>query len=59
LWAVLDFRAARRRDRALATSYAVGPVWRDGLAILLGAAIWGAALLGLHARLVGVPLLAV
>lgn len=59
LWAVLDFRAARRRDRAHATSYPAGPVWRDGLAILLGAAIWGAALLGLHARLVGVPLLAV
>jgi len=53
-WAVLDFVSARRRDRAAATVYTVGPIWRDFATVLLGAALWVVFALWLHGPLIGV-----
>lgn len=40
LWAVLDFAAARRRDRAAGTRQATGSLARDGLALAVGLGAW-------------------
>lgn len=53
-WAVLDYVSARRRDRAAATVYTVGPIWRDFATVLLGAALWVVFALWLHGPLIGV-----
>ena len=58
LWAVLDFRTSRRRDRAAATIRAPGVVSNTLLTILLGTVLWAAFLLWLHAWLIGVQPLA-
>ncbi len=55
VWAVLDFSAARRRDRAAGTRYPAGPATRDLLAVVIGLAAWVAFALYLHAALIGVP----
>lgn len=52
-WAVLDFRASRRRDRAAGVKYAEGPVSRDVAAIVIGIAAWAIFAL-LHGPLIGV-----
>jgi uncharacterized membrane protein len=54
LWAVLDYRAARRRDRAAGTTYPAGPVARDVIAVAVGLAAWAAFGFYLHALLIGV-----
>jgi len=54
VWAVLDYLAARRRDRAGGITYPVGPVSRDAIAIAVGTAAWVAFALWLHGPLIGV-----
>jgi uncharacterized membrane protein len=53
-WAVLDYMAARRRDRAAGTVYVAGPLWRDALAVIIGVVAWFAFALWLHRMLIGV-----
>jgi uncharacterized membrane protein len=53
-WGVLDFRAARRRDRAAATVYPDGSASRDGVAVAVGLASWAVFAFWLHGWLFGV-----
>ncbi len=53
-WAIADFIASRRRDRAAGTRYAVGPVSRDVLAVAIGVVAWAAFAFVLHGWLIGV-----
>jgi uncharacterized membrane protein len=53
-WAVLDFLAARRRDRAAGTRYPAGSLGRDALAILVGLVVWALFAFWGHAWLIGV-----
>lgn len=57
-WAIVDFAANRRRDRALGTVRVAGPVRNDVIAVLLGVLIWAALVWRLHEWLIGVPPLA-
>lgn len=55
LWAVLDFSAAKRRDRAAGRSYPPAPGFvRDAIAVTVGIAAWFAFALHLHFWLIGV-----
>ena len=54
LWAVLDFRAARQRDRAQGMVYAPGTTAGTGIAVVVGAAAWAGFALWAHAWLIGV-----
>jgi uncharacterized membrane protein len=54
VWAVLDYIAARRRDRAAGTVYPVGPVSRDLIAIGAGGLAWAVFGFALHGPLIGV-----
>jgi uncharacterized membrane protein len=54
VWAVLDFRCARQRDRRDGVRYETGPITRDLLAVVVGAAAWALFAFGLHVRLIGV-----
>jgi uncharacterized membrane protein len=54
VWAILDFRAAKARDRAAGTRYAAGPVMRDVIAVVVGVGAWAAFAMVLHAWLIGV-----
>lgn len=54
LWAVLDFRSARQRDRAAGTVYPAGKTGATLLTVVLGAALWALLAFGLHAWLFGV-----
>jgi uncharacterized membrane protein len=54
VWAVLDYLAARRRDRAAGTVYPVGPVSRDLIAIGAGGLAWAIFAFMLHGPLIGV-----
>jgi uncharacterized membrane protein len=54
LWAVLDFRSARQRDRAAGTVYPPGSAGRTAVVVALGVALWAAFAFGLHAWLFGV-----
>jgi uncharacterized membrane protein len=53
-WAVANYIAARRRDRAAGTVYVTGPVWRDVIAVAVGVFAWFAFALWLHRPLIGV-----
>jgi uncharacterized membrane protein len=53
-WAIADYLAARRRDRLAGTIYAVGPVSRDVVAVVIGLAAWAAFAFWLHGPLIGV-----
>lgn len=53
-WAVFDYVAARRRDRAAGTVYATGPVARDVTAIAIGLAAYVVFAFWLHAWWIGV-----
>ena len=57
-WAIVDFAANRRRDRALGTVRVAGPVRNDVIAVLLGVLIWAALVWRLHEWLIGVAPLA-
>lgn len=58
VWAIVDFVANRRRDRANGTVRTAGPVRNDILAVLVGVAIWAALLWRLHEWIIGVSPLA-
>ena len=53
-WAVLDYTAARRRDRRAGTTYTVGPISRDLIAVVVGTVAWVAFALWLHGPRIGV-----
>ena len=53
-WAVLDFRAARRRDRVAGTRYPAGITNRDAITVALGLVAWWAFAQYLHGWLIGV-----
>jgi len=54
VWAALDFRAARQRDRAAGTRYPAGPWSRDALAAAVGLVAWALFAGFLHTWLIGV-----
>ena len=54
LWAVLDFRSARQRDRAGAVRYAPGNVAATAITVLLGLGLWAVLTFWAHLRLFGV-----
>lgn len=54
LWAVLDFRAARQRDRAQNTVYAPGTAAGTGIAVVVGTAAWAGFAFWAHVWLIGV-----
>ena len=54
LWAILSFRAARQRDRALGTRYAAGSVAGTLVTLVLGALGWAAFAFWLHAAWIGI-----
>ncbi len=54
VWAVLDFRSARRRDRAAGTRRPPGTPAGDAATIVVGAAAAAAFALWLHVPLIGV-----
>jgi uncharacterized membrane protein len=54
VWAILDYVAARRRDRVAGTVYPVGPVSRDLIAIGAGGLAWALFAFVLHGPLIGV-----
>lgn len=53
-WAIANFIAARRRDRAAGTVYIKGPVVRDMTAIVVGIVGWWVFAFYLHAWWIGV-----
>ena len=54
LWAILDFRAARRRDAAAGTVYPPGRFSRSLLAAAVGVVAWGLFAFWLHGAWLGV-----
>ena len=54
LWAVLDFRSARGRDRAAGTVYPAGTMAGTAGAVVVGVAAWLAFAMYLHAAWIGV-----
>ena len=54
LWAVLDFRSARQRDRATGTVYPAGRTGATVVTLVLGTAVWALFAFWLHALLFGV-----
>jgi uncharacterized membrane protein len=54
VWAVLNFRAARGRDRAQAIVYAPGTTGGTATAVGVGVVLWAAFAFWLHAWLIGV-----
>lgn len=53
-WAVFDYAAARRRDRAVGRIYPTGPVARDVIAVAIGLAAYVVFAFWLHAWWIGV-----
>ncbi|WP_298436875.1 NnrU family protein [Ottowia sp.] len=58
LWAILDFRAARQRDRALGTTYPPGSLAGTLIAVVVGVVAWAVFAFWLHAAWIGVAPLA-
>lgn len=54
VWALLDYRANRRQDRAAGVVYPEGDAGRDGVALLLGSLAWVLFAFWAHAWLIGV-----
>lgn len=55
IWAVLDFSAAKRRDRAVGRTYpAASGIARDLAAVIIGVGAWAAFAFHLHGMLIGV-----
>ena len=54
VWAVFNYAAAKRRDRAAGTVYAAGPVSRDAKAVVIGLIAWAVFAFWLHGLLIGV-----
>ena len=55
VWAILDFRAARARDRSSGQTYAAGTITGDVAALAVGVIAWFVFARVLHALLIGVP----
>ncbi len=53
-WAILDYKAARGRDRAQGLAYPAKGAGRDVAAVVIGAVAWAVFALYLHAPLIGV-----
>jgi uncharacterized membrane protein len=53
-WAILDYRAARQRDRQQGLTYPAAGVARDIAVVVIGLAAWAAFALFLHGPLIGV-----
>ena len=58
LWAVLDYRAARKRERTLATVMDAGPMSRTILTVVVGMVAWAVFAMWAHRVLIGVSPLA-
>lgn len=54
VWAALDFRAARGRDRAAQTVYPAGSASATAITVVIGVVAWTAFALWLHSVLIGV-----
>jgi uncharacterized membrane protein len=54
LWAVLNFRSARLRDRREATAYPAGNLRSSVVTVVLGFAAWAVFAFGLHGLLIGI-----
>ena len=54
VWAILDFRSARQRDRAAGTVYAPGSVGRTVVVVTVGVGLWAAFAFWAHAAWIGV-----
>jgi uncharacterized membrane protein len=54
LWAVLDFIASRRRDRALGTTYPAGTASGTGITVVVGVVAWAGFAFWLHGLLIGI-----
>ena len=54
IWAVLDFRAARQRDRVTGVVYPGGTAGATGIAVASGVGMWIVFTLWLHGLLIGV-----
>jgi uncharacterized membrane protein len=54
IWAVLNFRVVRRRDRLAATVYPAGDMQATAIAMALGVASWAIFAFGLHGLLIGI-----
>ena len=54
VWAVLDFRSSRQRDRAAGTVYPPGTAGRTVAAVALGVLLWVVLAFGAHQWLFGV-----
>lgn len=54
VWAIADFAASRRRDRASGTVRVAGPAQNDAIAVVLGLLIWAAILWRVHEWVIGV-----
>ena len=54
VWSVLDFMAARRRDRRDGVTYARGPAVRTVITVMLGLVSWGLFAFWLHAWLIDI-----
>lgn len=54
VWALVDFAAARQRDRVEGVVYPGGVLSRDVIPVVIGVVAWGAFAFYLHARWIGV-----
>ncbi|CAJ0821839.1 NnrU family protein [Ralstonia flaminis] len=54
VWGLVDFAAARRRDRVEGVVYPGGSLSRDVIPVVMGAVAWGVFAFYLHARWIGV-----
>ncbi len=54
LWAILSYRAARRRDRVQGTAYAAGSLAGTLLTLVIGVAAWAAFAFWAHAAWIGI-----
>jgi uncharacterized membrane protein len=54
-WAIVDFIAARKRDRKLGTVYPSGNILQTLFTVVAGGIIWVVFVAGLHRWLIGVP----
>lgn len=53
VWAVFNYMAALRRDRAANVVYVIGPMSRDVKAVVIGVIAWAAFAFWLHEWLIG------
>jgi uncharacterized membrane protein len=54
LWAILDFRTSRRRDKAAGTTYEFISYSRDAIATVIGLVAWAGFAIYLHGMWIGV-----